>query len=279
MYFYYNTHSEKSPITDLTVSNCGFENCDPSHSFGPAIRDYYLLHFVQTGNGRFTTNHGTFTIGEGGLFLINPGELTYYKAHETDPWNYSWVGFDGIKAKLILSNLGFCDSNPILYTSEISAVGSLFDQMNRLVTESFSPELGCLGFLYQILQYFVKENPIDNNSKKHNGRVLLEKTIHYFEENFPYDITIKQVADHIGLDRTALFRIFKSECGLSPKEYLIRFRIKKASELLQKTSLSIAEISSSVGMDNTAHFSTIFKNRLDISPREYRKNPFELSMD
>lgn len=278
MYLYYSSHSEKSPISDLTVLNCGFQNCEPSHYFGPAIRDYFLIHYVHSGTGRFKNGKGDFVVNEGGAFLIYPGELTYYRADETTPWVYSWVGFDGLKARQILSQVGFTENNPVLYSSDFPKVDTLFSQMNQIVTGSLAPDFGCIGCLYQILYYLIKDNAGNNFNFKQTNQLYFKKSINFFEESYPYDIKIQEVADYSGLDRTTLFRIFKKECGLSPQEYLIRFRIKKASELLQKTSLGIAEISSSVGMDNAAHFSTIFKKRLDISPRDYRKNPFELTI-
>ncbi len=276
MFLNYNNFSEKCTVSDLSVLSCGFQNCSPLHSFGPAIRDYYLLHFVKKGTGVFTTSQGRFPIHEGGMFLIYPSEVTFYCADQEDPWDYFWVGFVGIKARQLLARIGFSESHPVLNTLSVSEVGLLFSQMNQLVSTSNMPDLGCLGILYQIFQYFIEEDPHEKLASQNNTRLYIEKSIHYFEENYPYAISIQNLAAHLGLDRTTLFRNFIRECGFAPQEYLIRFRMKKACELLRKTTLSIAEISSSVGMDNSAHFATIFKNRLGISPREYRKNPCEI---
>lgn len=280
MFFNYVISGEARAISDLTLLTSGFETCKPSHSFGPAIRSHYLIHFIEKGSGWFKNEKGQFPIQEGGIFLIRPSELTYYSAEETNPWVYSWVGFEGIKAKEICSAMGFTEDCPVLYTNSIPEVKHCFDRINQLVTVSKSPELGCLGFLYQIIQHFIDLNPatVSRENHKKNNRLYVDKSVHYFEENYPYRIAIGDLARFTGLDRTTLFRIFIQECGISPQEYLIRFRLKKASELLQKTALPVGEIASSVGMDNTAHFSTIFKSRIGLSPRDFRKKPVEITI-
>lgn len=258
--------------SDLTVLNCGFEECESSHFFGPAIRNYYLLHFVHSGSGIFRNGSGEHKVTKGGIFLINPSELTYYCACENDPWTYSWVGFDGLKANKILIHIGFTENIPVLYTQQTDKTAELFDFINNIASTGIESELGCIGALYHMLYLFQK--PMKSSLEFSRQEVLnsIRQTIYFFDVNYPYDIKIQKVASNVGLDRTSLFRAFKREFGISPQEYLIRFRIGKACELLSKTNLSVSEIATSVGMENAAHFSTIFKKHLGLSPREYRKS-------
>ena len=79
----------------------GYEKCDPSHSFGPAIRTHYLIHYVVKGSGRFHENGRVHSLHAGDLFLILPGQITYYEADRETPWEYCWVGFDGYEAASI----------------------------------------------------------------------------------------------------------------------------------------------------------------------------------
>ena len=82
-------------LQDLNPLVAGHEACDPGHSYGPHIRSYVLLHFVHSGKGTFQTPDGTFCVEEGQAFMILPGQLTTYTADSDDPWEYSWVGFNG----------------------------------------------------------------------------------------------------------------------------------------------------------------------------------------
>ena len=69
-------------------------------------------------------------------------------------------------------------------------------------------------------------------------------------------------------------KLFKETLGQSPQQYLIQYRMTKATELLKGTRISIAEISRSVGYENQLHFSRAFKNVFGISPSQYRTKHF-----
>ena len=67
-------------INPINPVQCGYEKCDPSHDYGPATRDHWLLHFVASGKGVFQTPRGKYRLSEGDVFIIHPYEITYYKA-------------------------------------------------------------------------------------------------------------------------------------------------------------------------------------------------------
>lgn len=97
-----------NPGTGLSVRIfCGKENCEPGHSFGPAVRPHYLLHVVLDGKGFYRKNGVTYSLHKGDAFLIPPMESTYYEADQEDPWTYAWVGFDGKNCKQTLRQTVF----------------------------------------------------------------------------------------------------------------------------------------------------------------------------
>ena len=79
-------------VTPLFV---GEEKCKSSHSFGPYIREYYIIHVCLSGKGVLHDRFGTHKISAGELFIIRPGETTVYTADKVEPWHYVWLAFDG----------------------------------------------------------------------------------------------------------------------------------------------------------------------------------------
>ena len=69
---------------DLVVYQCGMEKCKPSYSYGPAVRDHYLIHFIIKGSGIFYVNGKSYEIKANQGFLICPDVVTYYKADNQD---------------------------------------------------------------------------------------------------------------------------------------------------------------------------------------------------
>lgn len=98
----------------------------------------------------------------------------------------------------------------------------------------------------------------------------IKESINFIEQNFQNSITIEDIAAQCGINRSYLGRIFHSSTGRSPQEFLIRYRMTKAAELLKLTSLSIGDIGSAVGYENALHFSRAFKNVYGVAPREWR---------
>lgn len=92
-------------------------------------------------------------------------------------------------------------------------------------------------------------------------------------ENHYYDpITIQDIADHLGLNRSYLHRIFKSFTGSSIQSYLLDYRMRQACILLKTTTLSVRAIAHSVSYIDPLYFSRIFHQKMGMSPSEYRKN-------
>jgi len=92
----------------------------------------------------------------------------------------------------------------------------------------------------------------------------------YVEQNFQNNISVEDIADNCGLNRSYFGKIFKEAVGKTPQEFLLNYRMTKAAELLKLTKLSIGDIGNAVGYDNQLHFSRAFKNIYGVSPREWR---------
>ena len=91
-------------FVDLSMYQFGREQCDPAQSFGPAVRNHYLFHYVLSGTGRLmaddskgTTHEYQIRSGQG--FMIFPRQINTYIADRNLPWEYVWIEFDGLRAR------------------------------------------------------------------------------------------------------------------------------------------------------------------------------------
>ena len=100
---------------DAMIYTCGYENCAPGHSYGPILRNGYLIHYILGGRGIYKARGKLFRLKEGDAFLICPGELIYYEADQNDPWRYTWIGMQGIKVKGYLERTSLWDNLVIHY--------------------------------------------------------------------------------------------------------------------------------------------------------------------
>jgi iron complex transport system substrate-binding protein len=65
--------------------------------------------------------------------------------------------------------------------------------------------------------------------------------------------------------------LFKAHFGTSPIDYLVRLRLRAAAYLLRDVNVSVSSAAASVGYDDLYYFSKLFKKKLGVSPRAYRK--------
>ena len=96
----------KPKFKDFHLCFCGFAECEPLHSYGPAARPNYILHYVMKGKGIYQVGETKYQLKEGQAFLIEPESLTFYQADKKDPWSYLWVGFGGTEAQRFVRDLG-----------------------------------------------------------------------------------------------------------------------------------------------------------------------------
>ena len=197
-----------------------------------------------------------------------------YIADQDLPWEYTWVEFDGLRAKEIVSTAGLSPDHPVYHTGSKDLRNEMMNEMLYIArhpgSSSESP-FHMIGHLYLFLDYFMRSAATVRMNQ--SGKIrdfYIKEALSYIEQNFQNNITIEDIAAFCGLNRSYFGKIFHDTIGKSPQEFLISYRMTKAAELLKLTSLSIADIGNAVGYPNQLHFSRAFKNVYGTSPRSWR---------
>ena len=261
---------------DLGMYQYGYEQCEPGHSFGPATRNHYLFHYIISGTGTLMADNAkgetqTYSIKSGQGFLIFPGQITTYIADQNLPWEYVWIEFDGLRVKEALDLTELSVNTPVYHSHSKDLREQLMNEMLYIVHHAKESPFHLIGHLYLFLDYLTqsaKSKKLVQSSKMSD--YYIKEAINYIEQNFQNNITIEDIAAVCGINRSYFGKIFRNSIGRSPQEFLMNYRMAKATELLKLTSLSIAEIGSAVGYENQLHFSRAFKTIYGVSPREWR---------
>lgn len=117
------------------------------------------------------------------------------------------------------------------------------------------------------LQFFVKKQ-----QKEHGNYYIVKIAKEYTKKHYQEsDLSLQDLADATGTSRTYFSRIFKEMTGEKYWDYLSRYRIMKAKELLSETNLGQAEISAMIGYESEFHFSRKFKELVGVSPNKFRR--------
>jgi len=256
---------------DLNMYQCGIEACEPSHGFGPALRDHYLIHYILEGSGTFYMNHKKYSLTKGQGFLIPPNIVTYYQADHHTPWTYIWVGFHGLKAESFLKRANLTSENPIFISHGENLQNYMFQMIEADRISTYN-DLELTGLLFLFMAELVKQSPKNMITNNNSKEIYVKQAIAFIENNYSRIIQIRNIADHLSIDRSYFSNIFKESVQKSPQQFLLEYRMNKACELLKDLSLPINTIAHSVGYVDPFNFSKMFKKIKGQSPTGYRES-------
>ena len=267
-YYQYSPKEMVSP--SLAVFDCGKESCKPEHRMGPAIRAYYLIHYIVGGKGTYTVGGKTHHLATGDIFLIRPGEVTTYGANSSDPWRYYWVGFQGFDAESLAAAAGF-ENGYVVHHKRDRLLEKYFSDMCFQSSSARARDCAVLGYLYLVFSCLI-ERSVDRE-RADRGKQIAEAASKYIHSHYTEDINIAAIAQALRVDRSHLYRVFKQHMKTSPMDYLMHMRLLNACIALQETDKCVYEIAYDVGFRDLSHFSKMFRKKYHISPSEYRKQP------
>ncbi|MCD8380253.1 MAG: AraC family transcriptional regulator [Lachnospiraceae bacterium] len=263
-------------FVDLGLYQFGREQCDPSHSFGPAARNHYLFHYCLSGTGTLYADNSrgetiTYQVRSGQGFMIFPGQITTYIADRNLPWEYTWLEFDGLRAKECVELAGLSPDNPVFKARSKDTAEAMKNEMLYIVEHREESPFHLIGHLYLFIDFFMRAS---GSMRFGQGSTLrdfyVKEALTYIEQNFQNAITVEEIAAVCGLNRSYFGKIFHEATGKSPQQFLISYRMTKAAELLKLTDMSVADTGNAVGYPNQLHFSRAFKSVYGVSPREWR---------
>ncbi|MFD1773973.1 AraC family transcriptional regulator [Paenibacillus rhizophilus] len=256
---------------DLNLYTCGREACINKYSYGPAIRSGYIIHYILKGKGIFKVHDKIYHLGKNEAFLIEPNILIYYEADADDPWEYTWVGFQGIKAKEYLNRTSLSTDNPVFSPYDDKRLASCIEHLIAASKNNSNRDLLLNSKLYEFLYLLCEMYPNREVNIAERQQKYIEEAMLFIEQNYSHNITIHEVAKYISIDRSYLHRLFKHYLNKSPQEFLLNIRMEKACQLLRDSSLKIGDIARSVGYNDVLLFSKTFKKMKDCTPSEYKK--------
>lgn len=232
---------------------CGWEDCAPSHAFGPAVRSHWLLHCVLSGTGRFTREGITYRVNPGEIFVIPPFLETYYEADAQQPWSYIWVGFT--------SDIGLPEA---FQQSVLRCAGArgIFEDMRRCQNMHSGKSAFLAGRIWELIAQVLDAGKIENG--------YVEKALHCMQAEYMTELTVAGLAARLNLDRCYFSTLFTKQVGVSPSQYLMHLRLEKAAELMLQHNQSPSVAAASVGYTDIYNFSKMFKKKYGCSPRHYR---------
>lgn len=259
-----------SKFKDLMLCFCGYAQCSSRHYFGPAARPNYLIHYILSGKGVYQVGEKRHELQAGQGFLIEPEVLTFYQADKDDPWTYCWIGFGGTRAEEYVRDIGL-NSNHLIFQSENGKeLKKIILNMMKLKEMNISNQYRLQSLLYDFFAVLTQDAVVDGSEEESKESIYISHAIQYIRNHYADDLKVVDIANYVCIDRSYLYKLFEKTLQMSPRDFLIRFRISRGKELLTITERSVEEIAAACGYKDFRAFSKVFKKLIGMSPSKYR---------
>lgn len=225
----------------------------------------YIM-YSSKGRGEVFFNNKWTTVEEGQIFYLPPSAPKTYRPID-EVWETIFFRFNG---KNVVSTLG----NKVFITKEqdFTFVPELLDDLrNKYNTADFKEyAFSKLFYLVLMTEKAVPEAGFCEVSPDINSTI--GKSIKFINHAFTQDLPISQIADASGVTREYFCKLFKEQTGQTCISYINELRINRACDLMtQNPHKKIEEISLECGFRTLTYFNRVFKQKLNLSPSEYRQ--------
>lgn len=254
-------------LNDLNMYYCGKHIKTPNHSYGPEVREHFLIIYIKEGSGTLLSGKEKIKLLAGSIFVMFPNEKIHYICDKDSLWTISWVGVFGDLIYEFLAKVGLTPECPVLKVKNGKIIEGIFESIYNLsFSKQQSDMIKAISLLYDFFSCLISENEIKTD------RNYLDEIMNIIQYNYDKNISITDLAKSVFMSPGYLSRAFKEEVGITLKEYILQKKIERAKELLLHKSTSVKIVSNSLGFKDSLYFSRIFKKKTGLSPLEFKKS-------
>lgn len=260
------------------------QRIEPSMEAKLHRHDAWELYCVLKGYGNRMAGDSLRPFAEGSVALIPPGMLHRWEyapgsVDEDGKVRYLMVAFHHSLVEQCMSVFPELRNRlrGVVFTEEAMEFGMTAScTLRGMLAEMIEmDELGRLSVMLRLLPFVYT-----SNDRIFAGKPLrierdvrrIQRVAEYVMAHYGRDIRLGDVASEIGMNRSAFCTYFKKHKGMTFSQFLTRYRLKTACELLKHSQKSVSEVCYLVGFNDLPHFVRVFGKEIGVSPSKYRRD-------
>lgn len=272
------TFRSEEEASMLLFDSIGWEQIEsPTYSFNGQNRtetSCVIFQYTLSGEGRIEIDGVVHHLTRGTAFLVTVPSIHryYYPKEGTEPWEFIWLNARGPLA-IPLWNQLISHGGPIIELPQESGPMDLLWGIFKDIQIHKERDFHVItGKVFQWILSMEKYLKKPNITSTYNTNDKLHAAIQFMKDDLHNpNLSLDDVAAHVGVTKHHLCRIFQKNINLSPFEYIRRRRIELAASLLKTTDMAINQIATETGFDNASYFGKVFRSYFKVSPSNYRE--------
>lgn len=256
-----------SKETLLFCPQYGWFACDNRYFIKRDSLDLFLICYIEKGSLEFVTNGQTFLASENSVVLLDCRSPHVYSCPETA--EFMWVHFSGRSVPNYVDYLIEKNDHSIVFQKQDPTelrhhIRTILNLKNKSVINEHQLSITLHSILARL---DTTEERTENLTEDHP----IVEALAYIREHYAEPISTQELADMTHLSRYHFIRVFKRYTNSTPHEYLTRYRLVQAKQLLHSTMLTNEEIAFQCGFNSASHFARAFRHHHELSPQQFRK--------
>lgn len=273
-------------LTEDIIQSATIQTRHDFYSFAKHIHTNIELYELTSGNCSMEIGNEVVSCHKGDFVLVLPNvvhsfyltskERCVFKHIHFSPEVFSKISLEKITGCPLdlLTSLTFC-CGYFLHIKANQHISSIFSSIINTFKKgtSFSAAYSNL-YLTELLLYIIEtsEKDLSSYSQKHSEQNdYVSFALKYIQKNYASKIVIKDIADCLNISTRYLSKIFHNHMNMTILSYINVYRINRAVDLMANTNFTMTEIADKIGMNDSQHFSKLFKSTIGSSPLQYRK--------
>lgn len=226
--------------------------------------DVMVFQLTYSGCGRYRQAGREWAVPTGKAMLMRiPEDSVYcYDQSEREPWSFGWINLQGPPE---LWDCLRAEHGPVVPVAPGGGVQSLFEDLaRRSLGNELRDTFQASELAYRLLMFLCRELAEGDRADP------LTRARRGLQERFSRGLSVKELAREAGYSREHFIRAYRARFGTTPGSELRRLRLQTAAQLLETSSLPIADLAAQSGFGGPSQFCRAFREHQGISPEAYR---------
>lgn len=236
---------------------------DPDTMRNATSKPVHRMVLITNHSGKLSLNNRSYRCSTGDIIMLFESEIYFFEGEAG--FQYMYIDFKGLRSNELFRRFGINESNRMFSGFE-GLIPLWMESLSRASKENID-----LVSESMLLYTFSKLN-----SEYTKSDDCINKIMEIIERDFSDpQLSISSIAEQLGYNAKYLSHIFKKKNVIGYTEYLQNYRIKYAIYLFENGLDSIKNVALLSGFTDPLYFSTVFKNKIGVSPKTHIKNLYE----